>query len=390
MSTSPSYLTHTLPESSLTQEGYVRFKGFPVAYVKSNLSVLLLLPFEELKRRPYYSATFNGFIELHYSVSRLCPRFTLSLIEEWGSRYFGAPGDVARNLYIKEAIKRLCGWHMGQADLAFSLGEPFSKENDYPLSNKLSKFESETLYSFRRSDFPLYIVNGLWSSRIKSSDNANDLPFREARRLVPIDSGFAPVITSNELLVKVKIDDQHRQNLLGLCIREVNRKGEIKNAWFLPKRIWRWFLYEPEQKHFLTGKEIEKLLPGSATWDLHAKTVREALDALAWSQDSSLSRAELEGICILLAEMEHITRPPSVRTSPLEELLVLDAPLSQVIAAIEERIQNKHSVFSVDPAAFALACALKAREFQGESSDGGIQYCPLPDINELKTFYKTE
>ena len=88
--------------------------------------------------------------------------------------------------------------------------------------------------------------------------------------------------------------------------------------------------------------------------------------------------------------MEHITRPPSVRTSPLEELLVLDEPLSQVIAAIEERIQNKHSVFSVDPAAFALACALKAREFQGESSDGGIQYCPLPDINELKTFYKTE
>lgn len=390
MSTSPSYLTHTLPESSLTREGYIRFKGFPVAYVKSNLSVLLLLPFEELKRRPYYSATFNGFIELHYSVSRLCPRFTLALIEEWGSRYFGAPGDVARNLYIKEAIKRLCGWHMGQADLAFSLGEPFSKENDYPLSNKLSKFESETLYSFRRSDFPLYIVNGLWSSRIKSSDNANDLPFGEARRLVPIDSGFAPVITSNELLVKVKIDDQHRQNLLGLCIREVNRKGEIKNAWFLPKRIWKWFLYEPEQKHFLTGKEIEKLLPASATWDLHAKTVREELDALAWSQDGSLSCAELESVCILLTEMEHMTRLPSVRTFPLEELLVLDKPLSEVIAATEERIQNKHSVFNVDPAAFALACSLKAREFQGESSDNGIQYCPLPDINELKTFYKTE
>ena len=343
MSTSPSYLTHALPESSLTQEGYVRFKGFPVAYVKSNLSVLLLLPFEELKGRPYYSASFNGFIELHYSVSRLCPHFTLALIEEWGSRYFGAPGDVTRSLYIKEAIKRLCGWHMGLADLAFSLGEPFSKENDYPLSNKLSKFESDTLYSFRRSEFPIYIVNGLY-----------------------------------------------RQNLLGLCIREVNRKGEIKNAWFLPKRIWKWFLYEPEQKHFLTGKEIEKLLPASATWDLHAKTVREKLDALAWSQDSSLSCAELESVCILLTEMEHMTRPPSVRTSPLEELLVLDKPLSEVIAATEERIQNKLSVFNVEPAAFALACALKAREFLGESSDNGIQYCPLPDINELKTFYKTE
>ena len=390
MSTSPLYLTHTLPESSLTQEGYVRFKGFPVAYVKSNLSVLLLLPFEELKRRPYYSATFNGFIELHYSVSRLCPRFTLALIEEWGSRYFGAPGDVARNLYIKEAIKRLYGWHMGTADLAFSLGDPFSKENDYPLSNKLSKFESDTLDSFRRSEFPIYIVNGLWSNRIKSSDNASDLPFREARRLVPIDSGFAPVITSNELLIKVKTDDQHRQNLLGLCIREVNREGEIKSAWFLPKRIWKWFLYEPEQKHFLTGKEIDKLLPASATWDLHTKTVREELDALAWSQDGSLSCAELESVCILLTEMEHMTRLPSVRTFPLEELLVLDKPLSEVIAATEERIQNKHSVFNVDPAAFALACSLKAREFQGESSDNGIQYCPLPDINELKTFYETE
>lgn len=79
MSMSTTYLTKTLPESSLTQEGYIRFQGFPVAYVKSNLSVLLLLPFEELKGRPYYSATFNGFIELHHSVSRLCPHFTLAL-----------------------------------------------------------------------------------------------------------------------------------------------------------------------------------------------------------------------------------------------------------------------------------------------------------------------
>ena len=275
-------------------------------------------------------------------------------------------------------------------DLAFSLGDPFSKENDYPLSNKLSKFESDTLYSFRRSDFPIYIVNGLWSNRLKSSDNANDLPFREARSLVPIDSSFAPVITSNELLVTVKIDDQHRQNLLGLCIREVNRKGEIKSGWFLPKHIWKWFLYEPEQKHFLTGKEIEKLLSASVTWDLHAKTIREKLDALAWPQDGSLSCAELESVCILLTEMEHMTRPPSVRTFPLEELIVLDKPVEEVITATEERIQNKHSVFSVDPAAFAMTCALKAREFQGEYSDNCIQYCPLPDINELKTFYKTE
>ena len=49
-------------ESLLTHEGFSRFNGFPVAFVKSNLPVLLLLPFEELSRRPYYSATFNGFI----------------------------------------------------------------------------------------------------------------------------------------------------------------------------------------------------------------------------------------------------------------------------------------------------------------------------------------
>lgn len=383
----PSISKMLSEESLLTHEGFIRFNGFPVAFVKSNLSVLLLLPFEELSRRPYYSATFNGFIELHYSVSRLCPRFTLALIAEWACRYFGLSADPERSAYVKKALQRLYGWHHGRSDLASALSNPDDPTLDFPLADKLSSAEADALDSFQKSRYPIYIVNGLWSNHIRSP-KANYLPTREARRLVPIDTGFAPVITSSDLLVKVKVDDQHRENLIGLCVRKVEADRSIKKAWFLPKRLWKWFMYEPEQKQFLTAKEMEKLLAASSSSNPCTGVLDDTLNTLAWSQDPGLTNKELEDVCMLLLEIDHPDEKPLVVNSPLFQLFLENKDLAEVLQAIESSTQGKHSAFEVDPVVFAAACALKAREFQGESSEGGIQYCPMPDVNALKTFYQ--
>ena len=49
-------------ESLLTHEGFIRCNCFPVAFVNSNRSVLLLFTFESLSPRPYYLTSSNGFI----------------------------------------------------------------------------------------------------------------------------------------------------------------------------------------------------------------------------------------------------------------------------------------------------------------------------------------
>ena len=105
--------TCALNPEFLNREGFIRYKNSPVAYVKNNLSVLLLLPPEELKKHPYYSAAFNGFIELDSSVSLLNQHFTLALIAEWGAKYFGAPSNKERADYVKAAVGRLTGAHTG-------------------------------------------------------------------------------------------------------------------------------------------------------------------------------------------------------------------------------------------------------------------------------------
>ena len=126
-------------------------------------------------------------------------------------------------------------------------------------------------------------------------------------------------------------------------------------------------MYEPEQKQFLTAKEMEKLLPATSSSNLCTGMLDDTLNTLAWSQDPELTNKELEDVCMLLLEIDHPDEKPVVVNSPLFQLFL-----------------------EVDPVVFAAACALKAREFQGESSEGGIQYCPMPDVNALKTFYQRD
>lgn len=133
---------------------------------------------------------------------------------------------------------------------------------------------------------------------------------------------------------------------------------------------------------------MEKLLPASSSSNLCTGMLDDTLNTLAWSQDPGLTNKELEDVCMLLLEIDHPDEKPLVVSSPLFQLFLENKDLAEVLQAIESTTQGKHSAFEVDPVVFAAACALKAREFQGESSEGGIQYCPMPDVNALKTFYQ--
>lgn len=377
----------TLTEEFLTREGFVRFNGYPVAYVKSNLSVLLLLPFSLLRRYPYYSATFNGFIELDRSASLLYPKLTLAIIEEWGSRFFNTPKNEERAQYVKAAIGRLFGLHMGLNHLVASLIHP--EKLDYPLSGELTESEKETILgqSFKRR--PTYITTGLWSNHLENKSPVYK-PTREARRLVHMDTNFVNVFTSSELFYEMKIDDEHRHNLLGICIRKVNPKGVVERAWFLPRRLWKWFLYEPEEKHFLSESSMRKFLPQDASHSQAGADIDEVLDALAWSQDKTLTAQELEDVLVLLTEVETPQTPLRLTNPILKQILVDDRPLSEVIDEVESRTQHRHSLYKVNLASFALACASKAAEFQGNSKPGGIQCCPMPDIDYLASINHLE
>lgn len=380
-------IKRTLTEEFLTHEGYVRFNGFPVAYIKSDLSVELLLPFSQLRRHPYYSATFNGFIELDSSLSLLCPKFTLAVIEEWGARFFNTPKNENRSKYIKAALGRLFGQHTGINNLVHSLIHPEIPE--YPLSDMLSESEKEVFLGQRYKQSPVYITNGFWSNHLKNKSPVYQ-PTREARRLVPMDGSFMAVFTSNELFYEIKIDDEHRHNLLGICIRKVNSEGVIEKAWFLPRKLWKWFLFEPEEKHFLSESSLKKFLPQSSTSDDEDKSLDERLDQLAWTQDKTLTCQELEDVLVLLTEIESPQTPLQITDPILKQLLVDDRSLSAVIDETENLTNRRHTLYKVNPAGFALACAAKAAEFQGDSKPGGIQYCPMPDIDFLATINHLE
>lgn len=360
--------TRALNPEFLNREGFIRYKNSPVAYVKNNLSVLLLLPPEELKKHPYYSAAFNGFIELDSSVSLINQHFTLALIAEWGAKYFGAPSNKERADYVKAAVERLTGAHTGAASLAASLAKPMEKtSSDFPLSKELTESEIDRLAIFSQEKYPIYIVNGFWSGQFRTR-GALYKPTREASQLITVDDRALHLSTSKELLVEMKIDDQHREKLLGICIREVNADREITGVWFIPKHVWRWFMYQPEEKHFLTSTQMWKYLPHDRTADYEHKALSEVLDILAWSQDVSLDCSGIDDVVRLLLELNDTETQFLSFRSPLAQLFVDDKPLNVVIRDIEALTGGKHTSVTIDDEKFLSACAAKAYEFQGEDS----------------------
>ena len=233
--------TKKLFAECLKEEGFIRYDGYPVAYVKNDLSVLLLLPFSELRNRPYYSAAFNGFIEIDHSVSLLSDRFMLALIAEWGCRYFGAPENPDRARYLEAALKRLFGLYTGQDNLAQALMSP--EDEQYPLAHQLTKGETDRIIGRNKSAYPTYIIRSLWSGRVLQRSLQSGV-MREAKLPICIDSKEVRISTAQDLLVAL-CPGQSQRNFMGNCVLKTNAQGDVEHSWLLPKQGWRWFMFEP-------------------------------------------------------------------------------------------------------------------------------------------------
>lgn len=371
--------TKALFPECLKEEGFIRYDGYPVAYIKNDLSVQLLLPFSELRNRPYYSSAFNGFIEIHHSESLLSARFMLALIAEWGSFFFGAPEDENRSEYLRAAIKRLFGLYSGEANLARALNNPQS--DNHPLAHSLTKEEQERVSERSSKNRPLYIINSLWSGRFLTQGLQSE-PIREAKLPVTIDTKHVRVTTDRELFIKV-ITSSSQKKFMGNCVRRVNAQGLVEHSWLLPRQRWRWFMFEPGQTYFLSENDMWYFLPQNQVQDRDQKTLDEVLTKLSVSQDPTMTCSDLEDVLKLLAELEHENKAPDFRTPILEQLLVEKEPLPSVLETIEARSNGRHANLEVNPAGLILACASKAPEFQGQRQISGNRYCPMPEIDHL-------
>lgn len=372
--------TKELFAECLKEEGFIRYDGYPVAYVKNDLSVLLLLPFSELRNRPYYSAAFNGFIEIDHSVSLLSDRFMLALIAEWGCRYFGAPENPDRARYLEAALKRLFGLYTGQANLAQALMSP--EDEQYPLAHQLTKGETDRIIGRNQSAYPTYIIRSLWSGRVLQQSLQSGV-MREAKLPICIDSKEVRISTAQDLLVAL-CPGQSQRNFMGNCVLKTNAQGDVEHSWLLPKQGWRWFMFEPGQTYFLSKKNMVHYLPRilDEEDDAH-QSIDDVLTHMAVSEDDAATASQLEGLLKIVAELDGSKSGPVFCTPILEQLLLQKRPLSVVLNEIDAQNKGARTNLKVNPASLLLACASRAPEFQGQGRIAGNQYCPMPEIDYL-------
>ncbi len=372
--------TKELFAECLKHEGFIRYDGYPVAYIKNDLSVLLLLPFSELRNRPYYSAAFNGFIEIDHSVSLLSDRFMLALIAEWGCRYFGAPEKQERTHYLELALNRLFGLYTGQANLAQVLNNPEAQQ--YPLAHQLTKGEIDRIAGRPESAYPTYIIQSLWSGRVlqRSLQSGSS---REAKLPICIDSKQVKITTAQDLCVSSS-PGQSQRNFMGNCVRKINAQGEVEHSWLLPRQGWRWFMFEPGQTYYLSSKNMRHFLPRIPNdEDNSHQSTDDLLSQMAVSEDPAATTSQLEGLLKIIAEIDNSKTGPFFYTPILDRLLLQRHPLSVVLDEIDAQSKGVHCNLAVNPASLVLACASYAPEFLSHGRVAGNQYCPMPEIDYL-------
>lgn len=317
----PFYTTKELSDDFLDYRGTIQFSGQPVAHIDEE-AVLLLWPTQEV-RRFTYCARLVPFIKIDQSVFKISRRFTSSLIAEWGSRFFGAPADRDRRTYVAQAIRQYFGFYVSHEDLVKAITYPDQfREAGYPLGDSLVEpgKDQSALTSFPS----FYAVNGLWSNH--------------CYMLTPERNPLQLLLDEFHLYLEAKLDDQHRDNLLGLCVRQFSRNKRLLHSWFIPKHAWDWFFYKPEKHYFLTESEMWKFLPPYAGERNQEKSLNDALNDLAWSKDPRLSAVELEKVILLLSEMTPDVVKVRLSHPVLARLLVSDEPLATVLGEMNDKI----------------------------------------------------
>lgn len=317
----PFYTTKTLSTDILDYRGTIQFSGQSVAHIDDD-AILLLWPTQVCKHFPF-CARVVPFIKVDQSVFKISRRFTASLIAEWGSRFFGAPQNQERRIYLAQAIRQYFGFYISHEDLVNGITHPDQfRETGYPLGANVTIPDEAQLTMSSSPSF--YAVNGLWSNH--------------CFMLTPERNPLQLLLDEFNLYLQAKVDDQHRENLLGICVRQFSRNKRLLHSWFIPKHCWDWFFYEPEKHYFLTENDMWKFLPLSNGVRNQEKSLNDVLSDLAWSKDPRLSAVELEKVILLLSEMNPNIVKMRLSHPVLARLWVSDEPLSSVFGDMNDKI----------------------------------------------------
>ena len=260
MTTKPlRFPTSGFKANELYEPGFLWYEGKPVAFVNDHFAVQLLLPAELLERHPYYSASFNGFVEISSSIVWMAPVFVMNLIRAWSKRYFGA--NFKEDFHtVKNAVKNLFGFHTGYPDLVRRIKYPAPDDSLlYPAALPIEKTFKETVREAQAADFHyLYEVTPLWSNHVRKSTCTDRM--RCGRMKVKLNS-LVDIQTSRNLVLE-GLSDLHYEydGLLGICIRKLDCNGKLIDYWFIPSQMIKHDMFTSQYRHYIVDYELANRL----------------------------------------------------------------------------------------------------------------------------------
>lgn len=359
------YCTSSFTSKDFNEPGFIWYQGYPVAFVKENHALLLLLPFELLRRYPHYSASFNGFIEISSSLLFETSFVIVQLIKTWANRYFGADFKV-NNERLKQSVANMFGFHTGFYDLSrrirysdFSSFAPFLSQQ--PLDES---FQSTMRMTKALEGGILYEVTPLWSNHVKkpaTKESALRLSVTRGQN----NARFS-IQTSAELNVNhIFLEKHNYDRLLGFYVRKINCSETIQGIWFIPRQRVHYDVFFTQSRCYLTPFEMAKRLTVINSERVKMVDVERQLDAIAWSSDPSLRVDELEEIALLMMAIDYPKDSLTRHSSIFYELIVNDVPLEKIIQRVEAFTEGRHTVGNINSDALRSLCMANAVEFIG-------------------------
>lgn len=373
MTTKPlRFPTSGFKANELYEPGFLWYEGKPVAFVSDHFAVQLLLPAELLERHPYYSASFNGFIEISSSIVWMAPVFVMNLIRAWTKRYFGA--NFKEDFHtVKNAVKNLFGFHTGYPDLVRRIKYPAPDDSLlYPAALPIEKTFKETVREAQAADFHyLYEVTPLWSNHVRKSTCTDRM--RCGRMKVKLNS-LVDIQTSRNLVLE-GLSDLHYEydGLLGICIRKLDCNGKLIDYWFIPSQMIKHDMFTSQYRHYIVDYELANRLSVADAPKTKAREVDQRLDAVAWSKDQTLDAYGLEEIALVMISLEEPKHAITRYRHILSELFVNETALGEVIEKIEASSEGRHTKGAVKAEKLRQACLERAIEFTGAKPGHPLQ-----------------
>ena len=347
------------------KSGFIWHKDEAVAFIQNRHTVQLLLPKKYLLRYPYYSASYNGFIEISSGIVWFAPQLVAEIVRVWCHRFFNAPLSQDKVDQVRTKLELFFGFHTGYPDLHQKIHNPAAKIKtcipaEQPLGDSFQEISrsSKCLYS------SIYELTPLWSNHVIRSDDESGM--RTALLRVPYQDKLLSVLTSKALVLNEGLANCCTPStFLGFCVKKLNLLGDFLDYWFIPSYKIGYDSFSSQTMTYSVNYEMAQKLSSEKDDEVRAQDVDRKLDDIAWSKDTSLTSEELETIAFVMAQMDSKKYFFRYHKHILYELLVNEFTLDEGIQEIEKLSDGKHCRAKVDQELFKEACLNHAVEIQG-------------------------